>query len=285
MRRSIILTAGNSCFVACPGCYNNFARTLLATPVVHRFAELLHRELGVTKITVGGGDPLTRPDIEDLVSGLREIGLTIHLDTVGTAFLRDAEIRFMGQGTVRRVDIESLIRSVDQIGIPLDGSTDDVARRFRRFGSVADQLAILDLMDSVDATVCVNTVVHQGNIDDLESIAEQVECHPAVRRWQLFQFMPSGPLGSRQAASLSVSPADFERAVSTLDAALPEITVSVKSNSDRKNSYLLIDGAGTLWSPRQQSTPHWSSDDESPDREVHGWIGDIEVIEVLRGLL
>ncbi len=285
MRRSIILTAGNSCFVACPGCYNNFARTLVATSTVHRFAELLHRELGVKKITVGGGDPLTRPDIEDLVSGLREIGLTIHLDTVGTAFLRDAEIRFMGQGKVRRVDVDSLMRSVDQIGIPLDGSTDDVVRRFRKFGSVDDQLAILDLMDSVDAAVCVNTVVHQGNIDDLESIAEQVEHHPAVRRWQLFQFMPSGPLGSRHAASLSVSPADFERAVSTLAGALPEITVSVKSNSNRKNAYLLIDGAGAVWSPRQQSTPYWSSDDESPERIVHGWIGDTDVIEALRGLL
>jgi len=284
MRRSVILTAGNSCFVACPGCYNHFARTLVATPKVHRFAELLYQELGVKKITIGGGDPLTRPDITDLVSGLREIGLNLHLDTVGTAFLRDAKIRFMGQGMTRRVDVEALARDVDQIGIPLDGSTDDVIRKFRRFGSVADQLAILTLMDSVDATVCVNTVVHQGNVDDLESIAEHLVRHPAVRRWQLFQFMPSGPLGSRNAASLSVSLADFERAVSMLGGVLPEIAVSIKSNSDRKNSYLLIDGGGKIWSPHQQSTPYWSMGDESPDRIIHGRIEEAGIVELLRKL-
>lgn len=281
MRRSIILTAGNGCFVACPGCYNHFARDLVETDVVLDFVGRLHAQFNVRKVTVGGGDPLTRPDVVDLLRGLRNMGLHIHLDTVGTAFLRDAPIRFMGRGMVPRVNPVDVAGLVDLIGIPLDGADDETINLFRRFGSVADQIECLSLLEAVGAPIGINTVVHRGNIDSLNDIAEVLVKFGRIRQWQLFQFMPSGPLGSRNRDQFEIAGGEFGCAVERLQEILPSILVTAKSNRFRKNGYLLIDGGGTVWSPLQGNDVEWNPADANATRIVHGNIRDFGVIERL----
>jgi MoaA/NifB/PqqE/SkfB family radical SAM enzyme len=282
MRRSVILTAGNGCFVACPGCYNHFARNLIDTETILRFIGRLRSDLGVRKITVGGGDPLTRPDIVTLLKGLRALGLRIQLDTVGTAFLGDARIRFMGSGTARRVDAAHVAGDVDLIGIPIDGADDESIRAFRRFGSVADQLACLSLLEAVGARVGINTVVHRRNADGLTRIADKLADYSCIRQWQLFQFMPSGPLGSRNRHEFEIGADDFTRATDGVKIRLPGVSVSIKSNTVRKNGYLLIDGGGTVWTPRQDSKVDWNASDETAERVIHGHITDEMLIQRLR---
>lgn len=221
MIRSVILSASNSCFVACPGCYNHFGDSIADTTAVIAFVAELHHRIGLEKITVGGGDPLTRSDIVDLLAGLRALELRIHLDTVGTAFLRDAQVHFMGRGTTRQVDPAAVSRFVELLGIPLDGSTDEIFRRFRRFSSVTEQEKILTILDTVGAAVCVNTVVHQGNVADLERIASLILQHPSVYEWQLFQFMPIGPLEHHNRARFEISEEVFSASVNRLSEIVP----------------------------------------------------------------
>ncbi|MFJ8442302.1 radical SAM protein [Kitasatospora griseola] len=283
--RSVILSAGKSCFVACPGCYNYFGRTITETSQVLRFAAGLRDRFGIGKITVGGGDPLTRPDILPLLTGLNDLGLRIHLDTVGTAFLGAAQIRFMGKGTVDRVAADEVAAVSDVIGIPLDGSTDAVQQQFRRHATVASQLAVLSLLDEVGARICVNTVVHSGNAHDIAAIAHLLGGFAGIRQWQLFQFMPIGPLGHRNRDRYLISEDDFQHAIDTAhDTAPAHVAVCAKSAGGRKHRYLLIDSAGLVWTPEQSQAASWHSEDANDRRHLIGNVSDADILDRLIAL-
>ncbi|MFE9427919.1 radical SAM protein [Kitasatospora sp. NPDC006697] len=279
---SVILSAGKSCFVACPGCYNHFGATVSATADVLAFAAGLRNRFGLERITVGGGDPLTRPDILVLLTGLHTLGLRIHLDTVGTAFLGPARIRFMGKGVAEHVSADRVAEVADLIGIPLDGSTDRIQQQFRRHASVSAQQEILTLLDTVGASVCINTVVHSGNLDDLAQIASLLAGHPSIREWQLFQFMPIGPLGHRNRERFLVTETDFHRAIMTIhQEMLGRIRVVAKSAAERKHRYLLIDSAGLVWTPDQSPAPPWQTEDSNDRRHLIGNITDRDILDRL----
>ncbi|GHG00068.1 hypothetical protein GCM10018777_08290 [Streptomyces albogriseolus] len=283
--RSVILSAGKSCFVACPGCYNYFGRTVSDTSQVVRFAAALRDRFALEKITVGGGDPLTRPDIVPLLRSLHSLGLRIHLDTVGTAFLGPARIRFMGAGTAEHVPADDVAAVTDLIGIPLDGSTDAVQQQFRRHATVASQLAALSLLDKAGARLCINTVVHAGNTEDIAPIAKLLGRYTAIREWQLFQFMPIGPLGHRNRERFLISNSDFERAAVTAREDAPgNVRVTVKSTSGRKHRYLLIDSAGLIWTPEQSHPAAWQSEDANDRRQLIGNINDAGILDRLMAL-
>jgi hypothetical protein len=201
--------------------------------------------------------------------------LRVNLDTVGTAFLRDSAIRFMGRGNIDKIDPSRVVPLVDLFGIPLDGSTDESSRQFRRFSSVADQREILSALDKIRASVCINTVVHSMNIRDLPSIASIICCHPCVKEWQIFQFMPIGPLGHRNRERFQIEDDAFIEAVTPLDEQVPtRLAVTVKSASRRKNRYLLIDSAGLAWIPKQSPAAPWNDSDTNEERVVIGPVDD-----------
>jgi MoaA/NifB/PqqE/SkfB family radical SAM enzyme len=280
--RSVILSAGRSCFVACPGCYNYFGRTITDTGQVLKFIADLRNRFGTKKITVGGGDPLTRPDIVPLLTGLHDLGLRIHLDTVGTAFLGPARVRFMGSGTVGRVPADEVAAVSDLIGIPLDGSTDVVQQQFRRHATVASQLAVLSLLNRVGARMCVNTVVHSGNTSDLPAIAGLLGEFTGVVEWQLFQFMPIGPLGHRNRERFLISEADFRGAVAAARDRVPgHVRISAKSAGGRKHRYLLVDSAGLVWTPEQSRAAAWRSQDVNDRRHLIGNLSDASILDRL----
>jgi MoaA/NifB/PqqE/SkfB family radical SAM enzyme len=283
--RSVILSAGKSCFVACPGCYNYFGRTVSETPQLLRFVLGLRDRFGLERITVGGGDPLTRPDIVPLLKGLHALSLRIHLDTVGTAFLGEASIRFMGKGSVDQIPADDVAAVTDLIGIPLDGSTDAVQQQFRRHATVGSQLAVLSLLDRIGARICVNTVVHAGNRGDMAAIARLLIPYTSILEWQLFQFMPIGPLGHRNRERYVIDDPEFRRATNAAQDHAPEgVRVAAKGRGTRKHRYLLIDSAGKVWIPEQSPSVSWEPDDANGRRQLIGEIHDANILDRLEHL-
>jgi len=273
--RSMILSAGKSCFVACPGCYNHFAPTLANTDDLVAFVRAYQERFDLSKITVGGGDPLTRPDLLALLAELKNMHLSINLDTVGTAFLGDARIRFMGKGIAPHVPAEQVAALTDMVGIPLDGTTDTVQQLFRRHARVDEQRAVLRALEVAGARVCVNTVVHSGNAAEIGALAGLLAEHPCVMEWQLFQFMPIGPLGHRNRDRYRVDSDVFARAAESARTGSPAgVQVTAKSAQARKNRYLLIDAGGEVWMPSQSAAAAWSSTDSSGERVTLGHVQD-----------
>jgi len=285
-RRSLIVSAGASCFVSCPGCYNYFKGPLAGTRTLVEFIYACKQELELTKVTIGGGDPLTRRDIVHFLAALKQLDLRIHLDTVGTAFIGVAQVNFMGSGTVSQIDPCSIRDLVDLVGIPIDGSSDVIQQKFRKNLMVNSQVKILRALETAEIPVCANTVVHRGNFTDLSRILDIIGRFKNVCRWQLFHFMPIGPLGHKNRHLFDLDTGLFQEACTKIAHLVPRhIIFEPKNHARRKNRYLLIDGRGDLWIPVQSNKSVWRSDEDATDeRRVIGHISDADIFNRIKQL-
>jgi acetolactate synthase-1/2/3 large subunit len=278
----INLSVARSCFVRCDGCYNHFGRvdTLVDTDTIIAFLDRV-RCAGVEKVTVCGGDPLARPDILPLLEKIRALGFVINLDTVGTPLLRPATTVYYGRRAIPRVDPDRLARLVDLIGIPVDGPSNATVAEFRvgRANLLDEQLRIIAGLDSVNARVCVNTVVHRRNLGEIRCILPLISQYRCVVKWQLFQFSPTGPLGFRNRDAYVID----ERPFLALDAGLRAdaaarywpAEIELKTNARRKDHYLLIDSEGLAWTPYSPTGGTWDPVTDATDHRVI--IGDIKL--------
>jgi MoaA/NifB/PqqE/SkfB family radical SAM enzyme len=247
------LSAGRACFTRCKGCYNHFGkRELTSTATILRFLEYA-RSRGLSEVTLCGGDPLSRADILELCEGIRPLSLYVKLDTVGTPLLGASETIFQGRGHVEAIDAARLAELVDLIGIPLEGPDDASISAFRmgRPGLFEEQMRILDILDSVGARVCINTVVYRQNVDTVADLFPILERHPAVVKWQVFQYSPTGPSGHRHLDTHAIDDAVFEELATLLRQrrACFSGELSIKSNARRKRAHVLVDSDGVAWRP------------------------------------
>lgn len=322
------LSIGPSCFVKCVGCYNHFGATaskgrLVSRREVSRLVTIAER-FGYRQVTVAGGDPLTHPEILDILRDLKSAGMFVKLDTVGTALLRPSVEAFYGSPTVEHfVEAWTLFDLVDVLGVPLDGSTEETQRLFRaapdvgrvigieedlfgdpivqlktaRHSVVADTIAILDLAASEGVEVCVNTVVHAGNVFDVPVMARLLLDH-RPNAWQLFEFQATGRLASRNAKRFSLevlnetvdlesrAPVDhlvrvpsqkFAAAARAARAVIANaFPVTWKSASTREGGYLMVNDAGDLWIPgtREQPLPHVMGNIRDSTPKLEGYLSE-----------
>ena len=221
MGYGINLAIGPSCFVQCHGCYNYFGNSSRRNNLVTA-ADLLDfaaeaADSGITQATISGGDPLTHPEIVRIIQGLAEMGLAVKLDTVGTALLGAADVIFYGAGIAPSVLLDDIVPYIAVIGVPIDGATQATVHRFRkgRPALLQETIEIVRILKEASATVCINTVVHRGNVNELDDIRDLVVSTRADR-WQLFEFQPIGPLAGRNAERFELSSGEFARSTAKL---------------------------------------------------------------------
>jgi len=217
------------------------------------FGHLLAKH-GYSKVTVGGGDPLSREDLPEILEGLSKQGLDINLDTVGTAFLFESDTIFFGRLKIPRFDPAEIAPYVNSIGIPLDGAEPTTALAFRtgRENIIDEQQRIIRRLAEYDIPVSINTVVSSINVGELKRMFDIVNKLP-VYKWQLFQFMPIGPLGSTNAEMFEMDHDRFCQAMTGLYSLNNRhgnnLIIEGKSAVDRANRYLIIDDRGLAWIP------------------------------------
>lgn len=248
------LSIGRSCFTACPGCYNHFGEVPggISLDIIEQFLQGAWTS-GLRKVTLCGGDPLSRVGIEDFVRHHAALGWKFKLDTVGTPFLGPVDTVFFGRDRIQWVDPARMAAHLVSIGIPIDGATNRSMGVFRRGRpSILDeQLDILRCLDAVGAQICINTVVHAKNADELSDIHDLIAPFRSVMRWQLFQYAPYGRLGFRNRAQFEISDARFTDVTARICAAAQrsDLRIEAKSNHSRRRQYLLIDSDGFAWVP------------------------------------
>lgn len=269
------------CFLSCKGCYSvsreEKCGSFVATENIVDFLQFVYAN-GVRKVTLCGGDPLTRDDILELLKEIKNIGYSISLDTVGTALLGDVVRN--GKVLFKKVDAIKLAELVDVIGIPIDGSNNDIFKLFRQTTSdiFEEQLQICDLLHRYGANICINTVVHKGNLNDVNKLSNVVKKLDYINKWQLFQFAPLGKYGTKNRNLFEIGHEQFQTFKSDIlkNWQGDDSKLQFKDLQTRNKAYMLIDNLGNAWTPLYEM-----DNDECNLRKVVGNINKREDWEVI----
>ncbi|MFE7041059.1 radical SAM protein [Streptomyces atratus] len=224
----------NRCPMACRGCYNPFAADQISAETAFEIIDQLVAH-GTTDVVVSGGDPLLWPPIFDVVDRMRAAGLRVALDTTGY--------------TLDAVKVGRLKRALDSIRLPLDGSTPEVQRAFRRSNDPdlvsRFQRSLRLCVDAGFHAVRVHTVVSKQNVDDLPAIAEKIFSHESVKQWVLFQWW-----GRRSARHLveemAISQEEVLQAVAALKAGCPDKEIHFAAAEERELVNFFIQSSGQV---------------------------------------
>ena len=125
-------------------------------------------QLGVLQADFTGGEPLTRPDILDLVRAARTAGLYVNLITSGMPL---DESR-----------LEALVEAgLDHFQLSFQSSEPEIAQEISNTKSHAQKLRVLDWLRKVRVAVTLNFVLHRRNLHQLTEMLAIAENSPATR--------------------------------------------------------------------------------------------------------
>lgn len=262
--RSLIIQCSNSCMCFCPGCYNFFSnKDTIKTERIVSFVTEYNEIFSNSKVTLSGGDPLMRPDIAELISKLKAQNCYINIDTTGLPLIKNSNEA-----------VFEALKYVEYIGIPMDGVNNKTIHSFRQNMTFEMSLKVLKKAASINR-ICVNTVVHALNVDEVIEIAAIVNKEYNIFKWQLFQYMPIGPRGYAMRGTYGINNDTFENVKRKLLSLhfRASLEMEFKSVSDRVNKYILLGSDGYIWLPKLNE-----------ERTIIGHIDDIGLIEKIENI-
>lgn len=282
---SLIIAAGKGCFTCCRGCYQYFGKNQVPTEDLINFIKKYKEKFNLEKITLAGGDPMTRKDIVYLVNELDKLNLKMYMDTVGKNFMKSSDIVFQDCGTAEYIDPKILKGKISKIGIPVDGYTTEQINYFRAKITLDEIISILSTLNKHEYDICINTVVNKMNINDLKKILNIIKQFENVTQWQLFQYSPIGDLGYKNRNLFEIDNSLFEEKIIDLlsNETNTNIEIEGKSNSYRKLNYILVNSDGDVWQPNYTiSKSTFESNDSNSDKTIIGTIYDIDIMDKIK---
>lgn len=262
------------CFLYCKGCYsisrNEKFDQIIDTENIVEFLKYAY-DYGINKVTLCGGDPLTRKDIIELIKQIKDIGFYISLDTVGTSIIRDVKCK--DNAIIKKIDTKILSKLVDKIGIPIDGSSNEIIKKFRQtdFDLLSDQLEICDELKKYNANICVNTVVHKENLKDVKLLCGIINKLDYIKKWQLFKYAPMGKCGILNRNLFEITEEEFEKyKQEILKECLRDEIVEFKGFDARNKAYMMIDNSGNAWIPEYSQKLFDNSEEILENRKILG---------------
>ena len=135
-------------------------------------------ELGAARLSISGGEPLVRKDIFDIIDVANGYGLKVNLATNGSLVERNRE-------RLANANLDSVFTSVDGLE-----ETNDHFRRHR--GAFKKTFRALELFREMGiADRMINTMVHPGNLHEMEELGDWVMAS-AASDWRIALALPSG---------------------------------------------------------------------------------------------
>lgn len=200
-------------------------------------AELQRR--GTKNVIITGGEPLLKRWLPDLIQYIKsDLNMRVTLSTNGILLRRKAR---------------DILPYIDDLGIPLDGPSDDVNKlmrvgKFKHFDIALDAIKYVQ-SEYPEIDLTIRTVVAKQNLEYVPQIGQtllQAGVKPEKLRWKLYQVNPIGP---RKKDILSgnwlISLDDFNRTVDKAIELNPTIKISAQPFEKHVGRYFMIfpDGA------------------------------------------
>ena len=212
----VIWEVTRACDLACVHCRASALSHREPDELTTEQAKDLLREVkrfGKPLMVFTGGDPLKRPDMEELIAASCREGLVTFLSPSGTPLLTHAALHRARQCGLRGVSIS------------LDGSNEAIHDAFRGVrGSFHWSLEGAAAAVGLGLTLQINTTLTRHNLKDLPAIADLVGGLEA-RRWTLFLLVPTG----RAQESQMVTADECEEVFEWLADLAPKVPFRIKT--------------------------------------------------------
>ena len=156
----LFISVSNRCNLTCLHCMSSSSPSGRTKPTTADLLSLINEaaELGVFLVVVGGGEPLMRHDLWQLVAAMRRHGMGVSLTTNGTI--------------VRPRDLQELIRYEVRVNVSLDGAEANHDRI--RGNAGAFQRTIRGIQQMLDAGIrpTVRFTLMNSNLEDVDAVLD-----------------------------------------------------------------------------------------------------------------
>ncbi len=174
----VVFDVTSRCNLQCIHCYSSEKRADLSTSEVSHVIQTLF-EAGAGVMDFGGGEPLLRKDIFDILSYAKRLGLYTSISTNGMLLDETCVNRLKALG-------------INHVCVSLDGATAETHDRIRNKKGTFEQ-AIQGIKNSVSAGIStqVSTVVMNSNVTEVKDIFTLLNTLHA-QGWYIYDFVPAG---------------------------------------------------------------------------------------------
>jgi|GEM_PF-916817 len=210
-----------TCNLNCKHCYNVSGERGEWEPSLEdmkRFADSF-AEAGVFGVNIGGGEPLLREDVIDIIAYADQRGLRTNIDTNAT------QVTDEGAQQLKKAGLRA-------VHVSIDGSTPAIHDEFRETAGALEQtIEGIKRLQKVGFSPVVRTVVNKLNIDDLKQIDDlllKLNIHYHV----LTRFLPLGR-GRAYKNNLMTTPQENKKAL--------EYVVKRRAELVKRKYYLSVD--------------------------------------------
>lgn len=190
----------------------------------------LHQE-GVKYLSFGGGEPLLKKGIQQLIIHARGLGMFTYLCTNTKLLTR----RF----------IEEVEQYLDQISVPLDGASNDILSKIR---GTTNHLSFfynaINIISETNINARINTLVCNYNKNDLTNIFNILNGIRNIQEWKLIRYYHVNNYHDDFALSLP----DFKRFIADVVKTKVDFKISPRYQADSyQRSFILLDCIGNIY--------------------------------------
>lgn len=147
-------------------------------------------------IILTGGDPMMRPDLEEIIRYGDKLGLRMVMSPCGKLLSEEKARRLMDAG-------------IKRISISIDGATPESHDDFRRVpGAFADAIKGIEEAKKAGLEFQINTTITKHNINEIKDILELAIQLGAIA-FSPFLLVPTGR--GKELADMEISPVEYEK--------------------------------------------------------------------------
>lgn len=167
------------CYAAC-GCQKKTSSGEMSTDEIVHILKMIREEAKVPSVSFTGGEPLVRPDIEEMVSSARRIGLRVNLISNGTLLAGNDRVE-----KLREAGLNSAQISLEGPNAAVQDKLTGVA------GSFEKTLEGIKMLAKAGIHVHTNTTVNSVNASHLVDLVGLV-ARLGLKRMSMNMVIPAG---------------------------------------------------------------------------------------------
>lgn len=229
----IIFNFTDECTMECPYCYIPFKKDKVSKLNSLRVMEKLC-EFEPSKITIGGGDPLSYNFLPELVKVAYNQTKNVHIDTNGYGHIKNPN------------NLKKIIPYLSLLGLPLDGHNSTAHGNMRQdnkhFKIVID---LIEETKKYNLNLKVNTVLSSKNYKEIDKLAKLLLEYD-IKQWSIFQFWPLAR-GFEKQKDYYIDTNLYKSITSNLIINFPHLPIKAASIENRKSNYLFVTHNGNTY--------------------------------------